>query len=192
MLTACVERGPSVAYRLTLTLEEGGKQYTGSSVVQINPTMSYDLASQRSYDANLRGTATFVRLPGQQVAAALLGSWGSGNYSEPFSYFKAKGKPVHLTEDQLPSIAVFKDPSKPASAYYLFLNGNGRGYTGDSDIRVTDAEIEQVESPPSFQVPVEMSWLQTLTWKNDNVATGRTDCLWNEVCISKRELISGK
>ncbi len=192
MLTACVERGPSVAYRLTLTLEEGGKQYTGSSVVQINPTMSPDFVSQRSYQANLRGTATFVQLPGRQVAAALLGSWGSANVPEPFSYLQQGGGPVHLTSDQWPTIAVFRDAAKPASAYYLFQNGNGRGYTGKSDIRVTDAVVQEVVAAPTFQVPAEMTWLAALPTPNLNVVDGSPICSYNNVCIEKSNIVQGK
>ena len=192
MLTACASHGPTTAYRFTLTLEDHGKQYTGSSVVQINPTMSPDFVSQRSYQANLRGTATFVQLPGRQVAAALLGSWGSANVPEPFSYLQPGGGPVHLTSDQWPSIAVFRDAAKPASAYYLFLNGNGRGYTGDSDIRVTEAVVQEVVAAPSFQVPAAMSWLSALSTSNLNIADGSGHCLLPNPCIFKFQLIQGK
>ena len=192
MLTACASRGPSTAYRFTLTLEDHGKQYTGSSVVQINPAMSYDLSSQRSYQANLRGTATFVQLSGRQVAAALLGSWGSANVPEPFSYLQPGGAPVHLTSNQWPTIAVFRDAAKPASAYYLFQNGNGRGYTGESDIRITDAVVQEVVAAPTFQVPATMSWLAAFPTPNLNIVDGSPMCYYNNVCIEKYKLIQGK
>lgn len=189
-LTGCVSHGPSTAYRFTLTLEDHGKQYTGSSVVQINPTMSYDLSSQRSYQANLRGTATFVQLPGSEVAAALLGSWGSANAPEPFLYLKPGGAPVHLTSDQWPSIAVFRDAAKPNSAYYLF--DNGHGYGDNSHIRVTDAVVQEVVAAPTFQVPASMSWLSALKTPNLNIADGSGHCILPNPCIFRLQLMEGE
>jgi hypothetical protein len=162
-------------YRLTATVESGGKTYTGSGVIQVR--MHFQEYASPPALPRVTGDAVVVEVPGRSPIFFLLTSEWSVDWdsSIPYTVFQdqlpeprsvrgdvrflaALRATAVIPPDRYPLIVAFRDLADPASVYEVFANDLSPPL--DPPARVVSLTIEMTDERPTTGIVEEkLPWL---------------------------------
>ena len=170
----------TIHYRLTLTVDDNGKQYTGSSVVELyRQDTTKVFGSMGGYGYAVRGEAVAVDLGEKGVLFALLKgdqtrnpeNWG---YSEPqaialrafskagdviddMQHLKTYKPKTNLNFNLLPMLVRFRDINDPKTVERVDPDDLEKSF--GSGVKLVSAEIEITDSWVTRNVERYLKWL---------------------------------
>ncbi len=178
-------------YRLTLVVDDNGKQYTGSSVVEVyrQDTTKVFGSSFGGYGYAIKGEAVAVDLGEKGVLFALLKgdqtrNPENGGYSEPQAIaLRAFSKAGYVIDDMrhlnqykpktnldfslLPMLVRFRDINDPKTVERVDPNDLEKSF--GSGVRLVSATIEITNSWVTSGVEKQLAWLNELEKKQERL-----------------------
>lgn len=173
---------PSVTlrYKLTLTVDDNGKQYTGSSIVEVyRQDTTKVFGSMGGYGYDFKGEATVVDLGEKGVLFALLKDSNSGKGLPPYLLLSAfnmalgssnvvdlmrkldKVRPrpkVPLEFSKLPMLVRFRDINDPKTVE--LVDPNDLEKTFGKGVKLVSATVEMTDEGVTIGVEKWLPWLK--------------------------------
>jgi hypothetical protein len=170
-------QGPKIRYRLTVTVESGGKAYTSSGVIEIKMLLQDYWSPAVSH--SVTGDAVVVSVPDRSPVFVLLtrptdGDWPGSLPFEIFAESLGRSTPlrdrayalarmhdkVELPPTQYPTMVAFRDINDPKSVYEVFPDDLSPPL--DKGAHLVGMTIEMTRDPVTYQVEKTLPWLPTV------------------------------
>ncbi|MEQ1705498.1 MAG: hypothetical protein ABL867_05940 [Rickettsiales bacterium] len=188
----------TIRYKLTLTVDDNGKQYTGSSVVEVyRQDTTKVFAGIGGYGGNYKGEAVAVDLGEKGVLFALLR--GKDTVDHPLyifmksfpEYFPARAditvidgmrkldhdKPkTNLSFDKLPMLVRFRDINDPKTVE--LVDPNDLEKTFGTGVKLVSATIEMTDEGVTSGVE---KYISKASWKEHGYAEWRANLRYDQV-----------
>jgi hypothetical protein len=186
LLVGCEKNTVTYRYKLTLTVEDNGTHYSGSSVVQVKTWDSQTIDQGNMFHTQSTGQATIVDLGQGRVLFGLL----TGGYLQPLyrdepiwrdgptnliveafgnAWSRPNGKlPVglatypgagakDLAPEKLPSLVTFRDASDPRTVVKVDPTNLESAF--GPGVKLTSATIEITDDPITNGITKRLPWL---------------------------------
>lgn len=165
---------PPIRYRLTATVESGGRLYTGTGVIQIK--ILYQEYWTAPLVSRVRGDAIVIDVPDRSPIFVLLSNKGNASLAQflPFNVFVDRlGRKtplrqrvnmlatmhdkVALPAKEYPMMVAFRDLNDPASVYQVFPDDLSPPL--DPGAHLVGMTIEMTRDRVTYQVEQYLPWI---------------------------------
>ena len=155
LLLACSSYKQNVRYKLTFWVEESGRVYAASSVIEAHPRVDHTIDGD-FYNDEERGEAPFIVLGSSRMVVMLLGRWPTHGGKDPLPLLAQGNGVITLKPEQSPEMASFLHPNEPSNFEFVYPT-EPHGVLGDT-IRFRGATIQLTKEPITTGLTRALPW----------------------------------